>query len=990
MKKSKIVSIISISALSFALLGVLFFNQEVKEVEAYSTSSLPTTINLNDVEDADIRSYYSSLSSLSAEERQGENLLKNLKTILKNGQKYYSYDSGNSIWQIYEITDRDWEKSPASLTTYGTYNSSTNTITNYQYGSSSNHKNDPYVHALYINRNVENETKAWGNHNQDRWGINREHVWPKAEGFDDDKNSSGGARGDPMHLMAGNGYSNNIHSNYYYGYVDTSSSYTDCGSKFSNQSGNLRGKPLNVSSSGTVFEPQDSDKGDIARAIFYMVARYNYLSGSDSDGINADNPNLTLTNNLSDWSSTGYTSSKTKQGKLGLLKDLLAWHHADPVDEYEIHRNNLLYRNYTNNRNPFIDFPEWADYIWGTVNYNGRQFVSENSTPTNYVDLNNDVLYGYRGEDSNPRINSVSLYPTSAKLYLEGNNSVTLTPTVSAANGASTSVTWESSNTSVATISNEGVVTAVSKGSTTITVTSTFDNTKSATCVIDVFEGDGSEGIITATNGKLDGWEHHNIGDGYGDGSVKLDATGDYVENVSLFTGNISNYMTSLTVTINCKHNSGSTGDPAYNSYKVEALNFEGEVLAEASYTGTIAGSYNNKVFSFDSNLYGCAGIRFTYSNKSSGNLGVKSISWTSTHGNPSIVANTTKSFKVGDVITKSDIVVRDLSSNIITDYTFEDNGYRFTYEDAPSGGSLGNKSFDITCGDLSTVLTVDVYREEYSEEYQTITDVLTRSVTDVSGTTYTSWSGKTSNSGAVYSGQSAGGNNSIQLRSGTSSGDVHSGIVTTKSGGFVSSIVVSWNSNTKNGRKLDVYGANSPYSSADDLYVSSSQGTLLGSIVNGTSTSISITGKYRFIGLRSNDGAMYLDSISIIYAYESAENVANYIMFEDTENQCVSKFEIATNYFNDMSVSERTTFMTSNDYVIKTARERLEAWATNQGKSIKYIDNDYQIANGLYLYTDLVIASKENEPIILVLVISLLTFISFGTYAYIRKNKAQ
>ena len=303
-----------------AFVGTFSSNKEVKGYSVEST--LPTTIDLNDCSASDIRSYYSDLNGKSASELQGTNLLKHLKNILKNGQKYYSYDSGNAIWQIYEIADRDWSKSPASSTTYGTYKSSTNTITGYTYGtSSSNSKNNPYIHALYINRNVTNQTTAWDNHNQDQWGINREHVWPKAEGFE--TSGAGGARGDPMHLMAGNGYANNIHSNYYYGYVNTSSSHTDCGSTYSNQSGNLRGtsKTLN---SGTVFEPQLCDKGDIARAIFYMVARYNYLSGSDTDGINSHNPNLELTQKISDWASSGYSSTTSKTGKMGILTDLLA------------------------------------------------------------------------------------------------------------------------------------------------------------------------------------------------------------------------------------------------------------------------------------------------------------------------------------------------------------------------------------------------------------------------------------------------------------------------------------------------------------------------------------------------------------------------------------------------------------------------------------------------------------------------------------------
>jgi len=168
MKKSlRFVTLGGILALSIP--AFLALSQNVKKVDAYSPSSLPTTIDLNDTSASNIRSYYSSLNNLSQSERQGTNLLKNLKTILKNGQKYYSYENGTSIWQMYEITDRDWVKSPASA--ISGYNASTNKITGYSYNST-----DPYVRALYVNRDVDNQTTAWSDHQQTQWGINREHV----------------------------------------------------------------------------------------------------------------------------------------------------------------------------------------------------------------------------------------------------------------------------------------------------------------------------------------------------------------------------------------------------------------------------------------------------------------------------------------------------------------------------------------------------------------------------------------------------------------------------------------------------------------------------------------------------------------------------------------------------------------------------------------------------------------------------------------------
>ena len=460
MNKKNILSKIGVITAVFTLNAGLFvsLNKYAHKVEAYDASSLPTTIDLNDCNEQEIRSYYSNLNSLSVSERRGTNLLKNLKTILSNGQKYYNYDSGSSVWQMYEITDRDWVKSPASSTTYGAYNASTNTITNYQYGTSNtNGKNNPYLHALYIDRDIDHQVKAWGNHNQDMWGINREHIWAKSHGFQAE--GAGGARGDPMHLWAANGYANNIHSNYFYAFVDKTRTYEDCGDTYSSVPNNLRGYSKNMGGSEKVFEPQDSDKGDIARSIFYMVARYNNYAGASS-GFDTNNPNLVLLNDLSENSTTGTSSANNPYG-MGLLRDLLAWNKLDPVDEYEIHRNNLLYKNYTNNRNPFIDFPNWADAIWGTANLDGTNY---NSSITTSASPSTDPLNVIESNTFSISSHSIELdVDETAEIY---------------ATNASGNISWSIADSTVASLNktntsnNEKVtVTALKSGTTTITAT---------------------------------------------------------------------------------------------------------------------------------------------------------------------------------------------------------------------------------------------------------------------------------------------------------------------------------------------------------------------------------------------------------------------------------------------------------------------------------------------------------------------------------------
>ena len=423
MKKQTVTRLTSLSILFGVCLAsgvVAFFGakQSLKPAHAYTAKSVTSikNINLNDASDETIRNYYSALDALPESERKGMNLLKNLKPILKNGQQYFKYDGGN-LWAMYEITDRDWAKSPASA--IPGYDATTNTITNYSYGSSaSNPGMNPYIHALYVRRTDTNLMHAWAREsdstvshgNNKEWGIDQEHIWAKSQGFN--ASGAGGARGDPMHLWPGDSDVNSsLHNDQMYGFVNITS--TTKHGKWSYATDNYVGTSLTLGttmSSEDVFEPQDSDKGDIARAIFYLVARYNYLSGEDSDGISADNPNLELVQD--NTVRTGYTSDTTNTGKQGILTDLLEWHHLDPVDEFEIHRNNILFNSYTFNRNPFIDFPEWVDYIWGTVDYEGRVFQDYDNTPTGYADRNLDVINGYSVEEGLESIELEGTYPT--------------------------------------------------------------------------------------------------------------------------------------------------------------------------------------------------------------------------------------------------------------------------------------------------------------------------------------------------------------------------------------------------------------------------------------------------------------------------------------------------------------------------------------------------------------------------------------------------
>lgn len=155
------------------------------------------------------------------------------------------------------------------------------------------------------------------------------------------------------------------------------------------------------------------------------------------------------------------------------------------------------------------------------------------------------------------------------------------------------------------------------------------------------------------------------------------------------------------------------------------------------------------------------------------------------------------------------------------------------------------------------------VFAKEDRED--TVVDILNNALTGIDGTTYAAWSGKKSNSNAVYAGQSAGGNSSIQLRSNNS----NSGVITTASGGNATKVSVVWNVNTTNGRTVNIYGSNSAYASAADLYATDKQGTLLGTFTYGEnqSTELEISDAYAYIGIRSASGALYLDEVDITWS---------------------------------------------------------------------------------------------------------------------------
>ncbi|MCX4290079.1 MAG: endonuclease [Duncaniella sp.] len=164
-------------------------------------------------------------------------------------------------------------------------------------------------------------------------GLNREHAFPKSWW--------GGSTDTPAyidlnHLYPSEARANQAKSNYPLGVVQTAkfdNGITTVGYAVSGQGGGA----------AQVFEPDDEYKGDFARTYFYMVTCYQNLT----------------------WKYTYMVQNNTYPTLNAWALDLLLkWHREDPVSQKEIERNETIY-GIQNNRNPFIDFPDLAEYIWG-------------------------------------------------------------------------------------------------------------------------------------------------------------------------------------------------------------------------------------------------------------------------------------------------------------------------------------------------------------------------------------------------------------------------------------------------------------------------------------------------------------------------------------------------------------------------------------------------------------------------------------------------
>ena len=147
----------------------------------------------------------------------------------------------------------------------------------------------------------------------------------------------------------------------------------------------------------------------------------------------------------------------------------------------------------------------------------------------------------------------------------------------------------------------------------------------------------------------------------------------------------------------------------------------------------------------------------------------------------------------------------------------------------------------------------------------------MTATTLNVSTKSYQKFATKILSSGASYDGAAFIDSNNpkgIQIRSKVDKG-LYTGIITSASGGTIKSITINFNSNNSNA--LGIYGKNTAYTTADDLF-GSAAGELIKSVPNSkTAVTITPDKAYKFIGFKSNKGTIYIDKITIVWEKASS-----------------------------------------------------------------------------------------------------------------------
>jgi endonuclease I/chitodextrinase len=217
-------------------------------------------------------------------------------------------------------------------------------------------------------------TDRCGNYSVEGDCYNREHIIPQSV-----FNEASPMKNDAHSVTPTDGKVNGLRAAFPHGIVASASKTTLNGSKLG--SSGVSGY------SGTVFEPIDEFKGDIARMYFYFATRYE--------------------NNVAGYNFDMFDGSSNKVFTTAFLNMLLTWHAQDPVNAREIARNNAIYTR-QNNRNPFIDHPEYVQAIWNPIADTQAPTAATNLAVT--ATTSSTVSLSWNASSDNVAVTSYEIY----------------------------------------------------------------------------------------------------------------------------------------------------------------------------------------------------------------------------------------------------------------------------------------------------------------------------------------------------------------------------------------------------------------------------------------------------------------------------------------------------------------------------------------------------------------------------------------------------
>jgi len=244
-----------------------------------------------------------------------------------------------------------------------------------------------------------------GNYSNEGDCYNKEHVIPQSV-----FSSNTPMQSDAHQLLPTDGRVNGFRGNFPFGRVNDNNLVSQSGISNPTQNGSKLGANLNSGYSsgysGTVFEPINEFKGDIARIYFYFITRYE--------------------NQVGNWSSFAmFDGSSDQVLQTTFLSILIEWHLSDPVSQKEIDRNNNIYYNHQNNRNPFVDHPGYVSMIWNPVTDTEAPTAATNLIASNPTMSSIDLSWT-AGTD-NIAVNTYDIYVDDTNTLSTSNTSITVT-----------------------------------------------------------------------------------------------------------------------------------------------------------------------------------------------------------------------------------------------------------------------------------------------------------------------------------------------------------------------------------------------------------------------------------------------------------------------------------------------------------------------------------------------------------------------------------